>query len=266
MRSLTRFPELDEVVTELSRRAESVLGDTFVGAYLQGSFALGDADEHSDVDFLIVTDRLIAPGSEAALRAMHAEFPQREVEWARHLEGSYATTDAIRVLDECATPWLYVDNGARVMELSAHDNTAVTRWVLREHGVTLTGPEPSSIVDPVTADDLRSEVRATVPRWAAELRADPAAMDNAWTQPHTVLAFCRALHTVADGRVASKRESGEWAIRELDAGWQPLIQRALDDRPAPWDRVHRSARPWTLDPTWAFITAAIESVEAAHER
>ena len=29
-------------------------GSTLVGVYLHGSFALGDADIHSDVDFLVV--------------------------------------------------------------------------------------------------------------------------------------------------------------------------------------------------------------------
>jgi predicted nucleotidyltransferase len=33
---------------------QDVLGTGFVGAYLQGSFAVGDFDRHSDVDFIIV--------------------------------------------------------------------------------------------------------------------------------------------------------------------------------------------------------------------
>ncbi len=33
---------------------QAALGDNFVGAYLHGSFAVGDFDQHSDVDFIIV--------------------------------------------------------------------------------------------------------------------------------------------------------------------------------------------------------------------
>jgi predicted nucleotidyltransferase len=36
------------------KRARLILGANFFGAYLQGSFALGDADLHSDCDFLVV--------------------------------------------------------------------------------------------------------------------------------------------------------------------------------------------------------------------
>jgi hypothetical protein len=39
----TQFPELNGLL---------ILEDNFVGGYLVGSFALGDADIHSDCDFI----------------------------------------------------------------------------------------------------------------------------------------------------------------------------------------------------------------------
>ena len=44
----THFAELNELLGELVRQARSILEGNFVGAYLQGSFALGDADLYSD--------------------------------------------------------------------------------------------------------------------------------------------------------------------------------------------------------------------------
>lgn len=51
---MTPYPELDGLLDELVARARGILGDGFVGAYLQGAFAVGDADLHSDCDFLVV--------------------------------------------------------------------------------------------------------------------------------------------------------------------------------------------------------------------
>ena len=66
----TRFPELNELLVELVERARAILAETFVGAYLQGSFAVGDADEHSDCDFLIpITTQPPAPYIWRAVRA-----------------------------------------------------------------------------------------------------------------------------------------------------------------------------------------------------
>jgi hypothetical protein len=49
----TPDPELNAVQHELVTSTQAVLGDNFIGAYLQGSFAVGDWDAHSDVDWLI---------------------------------------------------------------------------------------------------------------------------------------------------------------------------------------------------------------------
>jgi hypothetical protein len=73
--SPTQFPDLNAVLAELAERAAAILGTDFVGAYPQGSFAVGDADRHSDCDFLIPVHRPVSGDQEAALRAMDDELP-----------------------------------------------------------------------------------------------------------------------------------------------------------------------------------------------
>lgn len=68
-----------------------------------------------------------------------------------------------------------------------------------------------------------------------------------------MLSHCRILHTLASGEVASKPVAGEWALRELDPEWKPLIRWALDDRPDPWTKVREPAEPALLGRTRAFI-------------
>lgn len=55
----TAFPELNELLQQLTQCVQRILGENFAGAYLQGSFAVGDADMHSDCDFLIPVHRPI---------------------------------------------------------------------------------------------------------------------------------------------------------------------------------------------------------------
>jgi predicted nucleotidyltransferase len=54
----SRFTDLNELLGQFVARVERILGDNFLGAYLQGSLALGDADMYSDCDFLIVIRNL----------------------------------------------------------------------------------------------------------------------------------------------------------------------------------------------------------------
>jgi predicted nucleotidyltransferase len=284
----TIYPDLNAVLSELVTTTQAILGDNFCGAYLQGSFAVGDADAYSDVDFVVVTHTEISDDHLAPLGAMHARFPTLDVEWAKHLEGSYIPKDVLRRPDPSRAPLVYVDNGSPYLEWSNHDNTAVVRWALREYGIVLAGPELASLVDVVTEDELRSEIRRTMRERAQDLRASTDSPDkpssvwlqenfaqlaaqypegvpdnpwSAWLQPHVVVAYCRMLHTLNTGRVGSKLAAGHWALGALDRRWAALIQRALDDRPDPWGRVHRPADPALVVETWTFIDYALQLAE-----
>ncbi|HEY6032256.1 MAG TPA: aminoglycoside adenylyltransferase domain-containing protein [Gaiellaceae bacterium] len=270
MASPTPYPELDRLLAELVAGAQAALGASFCGAYLQGSFALGDADEHSDVDFVVVTHDELSNREQTALQQLHARLYEREVAWAQHLEGSYAPKGRLRRVDPSRAPFFYLDNGARELVWDDHCNTAVVRWTLRERGVVLAGPDPGELLEPVPADALRAEAVATVRETAARAResraryrAGDALAFNRWQQPYLVLSLCRMLYTLALGEVTSKRGAGEWALEALDGRWSGLIRRALDDRPDPWRRVHEAADAEAVEETMRFVEEALRRAAAA---
>ncbi|MDQ3641144.1 MAG: nucleotidyltransferase domain-containing protein [Actinomycetota bacterium] len=118
----TQFAELNDVLGRLVEGARRALGDNFVGTYLVGSFALGDADIHSDCDFIVATGGPAHPAQEA-IRRLHESFPTEDGHWNRHLEGSYAPIDDLRRLDALGRDWLFIDHGHAEMEWSAHCNS-----------------------------------------------------------------------------------------------------------------------------------------------
>jgi Domain of unknown function (DUF4111)/Nucleotidyltransferase domain len=243
---------------------QAILGESFCGAYLQGSFALGDADEESDVDFLVVTHDAVTDAQAAELQAMHRRIYALETPWAQHLEGSYPPREALRRVDPARSPWLYLDNGATDLVRDHHCNTAVVRWTLREHGVVLAGPPAETLVDPVSADELRSEMQTAARDWAEWAREPhprfgPGAMSRR-QQSLLVLSFCRVLHTLASGRVTSKPEAGRWALQALDSEWASLIRRALDGRPDQWGQVHQQADERAVRRTLAFLDYALARI------
>ena len=92
----TPYADLNAVLAELVGRARALLADNFVGAYLQGSFALGDFDTHSDVDFMIVTHEDVPPDQVPDLQGMHDDLHALPSPWATRLEGSYAPKAILR--------------------------------------------------------------------------------------------------------------------------------------------------------------------------
>ena len=254
----TAFPELNTILRDFVTSVQTLLGDNFCGAYLQGSFAVGEADEHSDVDFIVVTHGEVTDAQMADLQAMQERLYELDTPWAQHLEGSFFPKELLRRVDASRTPLVYFDNGATVPERDNHCNTAVVRWSLREHGVVLAGPEPKSLIDPVEPNDLRREVRDAMVEFA-DWASSPtkAGGMSRWMQPYLVLNFCRMLQTLESGEVASKKAGGGWGLEALDPEWADLIQQALDDRPDPWRRVYEPADPEVAERTLAFVDYAL---------
>lgn len=248
----TRFPALNAVLAALVEGASGVLGAKLISVYLQGSFALGDGDEFSDVDFIAVTRDDLSQAEESALNTMHQALHSRPEVWAQHLEGSYAPASFLRRLSGSprdipslppdwvdphvsgkpapAYPFLYLNNGDRTLVRSAHGNTLVVRWILRQHGIALTGPPPRDLIDYISPDELRAEVRATMRSFGATLLDGTTPIDALWLQGFTVLAFARMLYTLESATIVSKPAAVAWAKSKLDPVWSPLLDRAWSQR------------------------------------
>lgn len=149
--SHTPYADLDELLEELLGHWRRILDDNLVGAYLQGSFALGAGDEHSDCDFLVATRRRPNDGQVAELRALHDAIPTRQVHWCHDLEGSYAPIDELASVEHLGQQWLFNNHGHRTLLWDDHCNRLYTRWILREHGVVLAGPAPRTFMAEVPA-------------------------------------------------------------------------------------------------------------------
>ncbi len=255
----TPYPELNAVLQELVGSIRSVLRSTFLGAYLQGSFAVGDFDQHSDVDLTFVIEQELSDQQVSALQAMHARIYDLESAWAQHLEGSYFPRDVLRSLDRRGEQLWYLDNGSRELVRSDHCNTVVVRWVVREKGVTLAGPDPRTLVAPVPVKALRQDILSTLRGWGQEILDNPESINNRFYQTFAVLSYCRMLHDLRNGTVGSKRAGAEWAKVNLDPSWADLIDRAWDGRPVPEVSIRQPADPQDLQRTLDFIRTVIEA-------
>ncbi len=248
------FSELRTVLAALRDGVREVLGENLVGLYLQGSFALGDGDAYSDLDFVVVTHEDVDSVVERALNEMHGRLHDRPETWAQHLEGSYAPLPVIRRPPGAPDapqfarphgwrdpsiaggppargyPFLFLGNGTRTLVRSEHDDTNVVRWILREHGIALHGPPAADLIDPVEPAALAADVRQTATSFGNALLSGELTLEPLHLQCFTVLFYCRVLQSLATGRIPSKPEAMRWAFAELGPRWAPLIEDAWQRR------------------------------------
>jgi hypothetical protein len=254
----TPYENLNQVLGILVSRVLRILGDQFVGAYLQGSFATGGFDEHSDVDFVVVTEKDPLGESVLELQAMHDEVYQLDSQWAQHLEGSYFPRDVLQHVSGRGRELWYLDHGVHSLVRSDHCNTIVVRWTVREKGVTLAGPPPHTLIDPIPTDTLRAEIFDTMATWGREILDEPAPYANRFYQGFIVLNYCRMLHDLRAGHVGSKREGAAWAKKALDPRWRDLIDAAWSGRPDPAEKVRQPADPEAFRRTLRFVEYVID--------
>jgi hypothetical protein len=252
----TPFADLDALLVDLLRSWRRILGENLAGAYLQGSFALGAGDQYSDCDWIVAVHAQPTASHEAELRALHDEIPTRAGHWPHDIEGSYAPIGELASVDFMGRQWLFNDHGHRTLELDDHCNRAYTRWILREHGVVLAGPEPRSFMAAVPEDSLRREAAAAIPTLIDDIATWVDIDAVAWGQRYAVTMACRILYTLETAQVASKLGAIEWAQRTLDARWRPLLGQVRADRERGWDP-QDPPRPGSADEARAFASYAV---------
>lgn len=249
--------QLQSVLEPLVKGIQQVLGPGFFGAYLGGSFAHGGWDAFSDVDFNVVVARDLHPSELEPLRVVHARVFAMDVYYARHLEGSYFSKEVLGDLSRAGEPIWYLDNGSLNFERSSHDNTLVNRWVLRECGVVLAGPDPQAWIPPVPAAQLKNEIRRAMVDWGEEILTGAYQIENLWAQAFAVLSYCRMLQSLETGQVGSKAAGAAWAKETLDPRWRSLIDHALSARLNQYAQVFQPADEERVQATLAFIRRAL---------
>lgn len=271
MRKLTGYPELDKVFYELAQAYKDVLGDNFVGLYLQGSLAIGDFDMTSDVDFEVIINHELTGAELKKVLEVHTQFRNRDSRWVQHLEYSFFPLPKFRLHsssfkngirdDSDERKLWYFDNGARTIERSDHDNTLVVRWEVREKGIPVLGPDPKTLIDPISSRDLRRELKEFLVGWTPELLQNHKSWKNRFHQVFFVLNWCRSLQDLVEGRITSKKEGMEWAKKNLDSKWHDLIDYSWNERKDENISIHQPANHERWLETMEFVKYVIDEAE-----
>jgi hypothetical protein len=174
----TNYPEINSVLQELLSGARGILGDHFVGMYLDGSLAIGDFEpDKSDLDFVVVTASEVSSDTFGALKTMHDRIASGASKWARELEGSYISQRALRH-DRRPAAHPYIDRGSVLAIVQQESGYwPIHRHMLRDHGVVLAGPLPQTLIDPVQSRPFAASFEnGGCPCWSMDLSCRTASI------------------------------------------------------------------------------------------
>ena len=199
------------------------------GLYLTGGIGFGEwVEGQSDVDFVATLAHRPSRAEVAQLRATHEQMAAF----------SPIAFDGMHVLasDLAADPRelppvpVVLNHEFRVANL----DQLVAWHELAWHGVTVTGPEPSTLgiwtdkqaLREYTANNLDTYWRNIAGKLAASSSEEPEAeLDYAccWC----VLGVARLHHLIVTGEMTTKSGAGRWGLSNYDERWHRVLREAL---------------------------------------
>ena len=224
----TGYADVDAILAELLAGVRGTLGPQLVGVYLDGSLAIGDFSEHSsDIDVLVVTEETLSDGHR---RARHDARAARHgnVEMGPRARGLVHPAPCTSPLRSRRHSHPHIERLSDQLVTEAHERDwVIHRYIVREHGVTLAGLDPRTLINPIDAEELRHSVVSLLHGWWMPAPTCRRWLNNPFYRSYAVLTMCRMRHTLQYGTVVSKPIAACWAQTALDARWTPLIQTAL---------------------------------------
>jgi hypothetical protein len=253
----TSFVEVNAILNNFHTKINGVLGSHFQGMYVIGSLALGDFDpDHSDIDFVVVTDTEIENVLFGELQAMHAHFAASNSPWAAKVEAVYVTSNALRGNAPKSAQYPQVEQGTALFKASLENGWVFQCHTLREYALVVSGPDPRLLIDPIDPQTMRPAVAEIAGLWLEQARNDPEWLtwvrQRVW-QVFVIQTLCRMLYSLATGDVASKPAAARWAQRVLGQPWTTFIASTLEKKYEP-DEILDSE----LNDTVAFIQFTVE--------
>lgn len=209
------------------------------GLYLHGGVVFDEwAPQESDVDFLATVAHRPEPAEVEALRGVHAQMAAYS---STRFDGPYVLA-ADLACDPRTLPPVPEMISTGKLEILASPSRMITWHELAQAGITITGPELSTLqiwtdkqalrdytvgnLDTYWRRNAEGLTRATL----ADLPADERERD--YLLSHCILASVRLQHLLVTGEMTAKSRAGRWALTHLDERWHRVLTEGLHLRDA----------------------------------
>jgi predicted nucleotidyltransferase len=209
----TPYDDINRLLFELLQDVQTILGARLAGLYLYGSLVWGDFDpDISDVDLLAVMTEDIRQQDFERLDRMHQELVRRFGRLDGRIEIAYMSLAALRTFKTQRSPIAIISPGEPFHIKDAGHDWLINWYLIRERGRIIFGPDPRTIIAPITKAEFIQAVKQQALDWRDWVRQIGTTRTS---QGYTILTMCRALCAYRTGEQVSKKKAALWAMREM---------------------------------------------------
>jgi hypothetical protein len=238
----TLYPDINELLDNLHSRQQAILGDKLIGLYLYGSLAWGDFDyEISDIDLLAAIATELDPKEFTALNQMHDDIASHYQKWSGKIEVQYFSLLGLKTFKSQSSNMGNISPGEPFHIIKAGKEWLMNWFFVQDYGVTLFGPPPQSLIDPISKEEFVQAVRDHAAYWRGYASLTN---DRLGRQAYVILTLCRAFYASKNGTQVSKKQAALWAEKQLPE-WSTPIHNALLWRTDPQNNIVPAISPET---------------------
>ena len=219
---------MDTVINSFVEKSKKILQDNLVGVYLHGSAVMGCYNPaKSDIDLIVVVKDSIEDKVKKSFMDMVVELnekgPAKGIEMSIVKQGvckpfAYPTPFELH-FSIAHLGWYGKDPDDYISKMKGEDKDLAAHFtIINYRGKCLYGASITDIFADVPVQDYIDSI------WNDIAEAEEEITDNPM---YIILNLARVLAYVKDGLVLSKKEGGEWALKNVHERYHSLIQDAL---------------------------------------
>lgn len=221
--------ESQVLLDKLVEYSRNIFDNNLVGIYLHGSMAMGCFNPmKSDLDFLVIVKNVVTDLQKKmfmnALVALNDNAPAKGIEMSlvrsEYCKNFIYPTPFDLHFSNTHLNW-YKSNPAEYIEkMNGTDYDLAAHFVItKNRGIVLYGKAISEVFGEIPKEAYLDSIKRDVMESQIEVMDNPI---------YIILNLCRVLAYVQDKLVLSKKEGGEWGIKNIDNKYQGLIKRTLE--------------------------------------
>ena len=221
---------MEKILEIFVKRSREILQDDLTGIYLHGSAVMGCYNpKKSDLDLIVVVNEPLQ--DDVKLRFMDMVTEVNEAGPAKGIEMSIVTRN---VCDPFIYPtpfelhfsvmhlgWYKSDPRDYVRKMKGTDKDLAAHFtIIGKRGKCLYGLPVEEVFAPVPKADYMDSIREDIANAKEDI------LDNTM---YIMLNLARVLAFKKDGSVLSKKEGGEWALKNVPEVYHDLVKAAMSE-------------------------------------
>lgn len=223
MTYLTKYAAVNNVLDFLLEHIRVLLAEKVCGIYLYGSLVSGDFDENiSDIDLMVAINDPLTNHELETLKQMHENCANQFLNWYDRIEVAYITTEGLRTFRDKASLIAIISPGEPFHTKTAGLDWLINWYQIRGQSKVLFGPEPSSIIEPISKEEYVKAVSDQLREWEQWVETS----HTKGFQAYAILTMCRGMYAIRFGKQVSKLKAASWAEEQYPE-WAELIQTAI---------------------------------------